>query len=141
MPHVSLITLGVSDVARATAFYESLGFLRSEGASQEEVSFLDAGNMVLSLFGRDARKEDADAASVWSGNGGIALAQNLASERDVDDFMVLAERAGATILKRAAPTYWGGYSFYFADPDGHVWEVAYNPHFPIDGAGRITLPE
>jgi len=119
--HISLITLGVADVAKATGFYERLGFVRSQASSQESVSFFQAGPVVLALWGRDAQRDDADAAELWTGNGGIVVAQNLASEVEVDCAMTRAEAAGARTLKPAAKTFWGGYDGYFADPDNHVW--------------------
>ena len=139
--HISLITLGVADVAKATAFYEQLGFVRSKRASQENVSFFQAGPVVLALWGRDAQRDDAQAAELWTGNGGIAVAQNLTSEAEVDAMMARAEAAGARILKPAAKTFWGGYDGYFADPDGHVWEVAFNPFWELDLDGRVRLPD
>ena len=139
-PHVSLITLGVADIAQATAFYERLGFVKSS-VSQEAVSFLKAGPVVLGLFGRDALLEDAQAGSLWTGNGGIAVAMNYASEAEVDAMMAKAEAAGAHISKPAVKVFWGGYSGYFADADGHVWEVAHNPFWPLHENGGIDLPE
>jgi hypothetical protein len=141
LAHISLITLGVADVAKATAFYERLGFVRSKTASQESVSFFQAGSVVLALWGRDAQRDDAQAAELWTGNGGIAIAQNVASEAEVDAMMRRAETAGAHVLKEAAKTFWGGYDGYFADPDGHVWEVAFNPFWELDEDGRVKLPE
>ena len=140
-PSITLITLGVADVAKATAFYESLGFVKSNKASQDEVSFFRAGGVVLALWGREAQIEDAQAGALWTGNGGIVVAQNVASEREVDAVMARAEAAGARILKPATKTFWGGYNGYFADTDGHVWEIAHNPHWPLDEEGRIELPE
>lgn len=140
-PRITLITLGVEDVAKATAFYEKLGFVRSKEASQESVSFFRAGSVVLALWNREAQKEDAEADELWSGNGGIVVAQNMASEAEVDAMMARAEAAGASILKPAAKTFWGGYNGYFADADGHVWEVAFNPFWPLDEDGRIDLPD
>lgn len=139
--HISLITLGVADVAKATSFYKQLGFVRSKTASQESVSFFQAGPVVLALWGRDAQRDDAEAAAVWTGNGGIVVAQNLPSEDAVDVMMARAEASGARVLKPAAKTFWGGYSGYFADPDGHVWEVAFNPFWELDEDGRIKLPD
>ena len=139
--HISLITLGVADVAKATSFYERLGFVRSKRASQESVSFFQAGPVVLALWGRDAQRDDAQAAELWTGNGGIAVAQNLTSGAEVDAMMARAEAAGARILKPAAKTFWGGYDGYFADPDGHVWEVAFNPFWELDEDGRVKLPD
>jgi uncharacterized protein len=140
-PHISLITLGVADVAKATSFYERLGFVRSKRASQESVSFFQAGPVVLALWGRDAQRDDAQAAELWTGIGGIAVAQNLTSEAEVDAMMARAEAAGARILKPAAKTFWGGYDGYFADLDGHVWEVAFNPFWELDEGGRVRLPD
>jgi uncharacterized protein len=138
--HISLITLGVADVAKATTFYERLGLTKSK-ASQESVSFFQAGPVVLALWGRDAQRDDAEAAAVWTGNGGIVVAQNLPSEDAVDVMMARAEASGARVLKPAAKTFWGGYNCYFADPDGHVWEIAFNPFWELDEDGRIKLPD
>ena len=139
--HISLITLGVADVAKSTAFYEQLGFVKSKKASQESVSFFQAGPLVLALWGRDEQRDDAQAAEPWTGNGGIVVAQNLASEDAVDVMMARAEAAGARMLKPAAKTFWGGYNGYFADHDGLVWEVAFNPFWELDEDGRVRLPE
>ena len=105
------------------------------------MSFFRAGGVVLALWSREAQRDDAQANELWTGNGGMVVAQNVASERDVDALMAKAEAAGARILKPAAKTFWGGYDGYFADPDGHVWEVAFNPHWALDEDGRIKLPE
>ncbi len=139
--NITLITLGVADVAQATRFYQRLGFVKSESASQESVSFFRAGGVVLALWSREAQREDAQAEALWDGNGGIVLARNVASEGEVDAIMAKAQAAGASILKPATKTFWGGYNAYFADPDGHVWEVAFNPHWGLDEAGLIKLPE
>jgi uncharacterized protein len=141
VPNITLITLGVADIAKATAFYRSLGFVKSNAASQDEVSFFRAGGVVLALWGRDAQRDDANAADVWNGNGGMVVAQNVASEAEVDAVMARAATSGARILKPASKTFWGGYDGYFADPDGHVWEVAFNPHWGLDRQGLIELPE
>jgi hypothetical protein len=140
-PSVSLITLTVADIARATRFYESLGFHKSKRASQDDVAFLRAGGVVLALWGREAQIEDAGAEAVWTGNGGMVLARNLASEAEVDAAMAQAEASGARILKPAAKAFWGGYNGYFADADGHVWEIAFNPFWPLDERGFVELPE
>jgi catechol 2,3-dioxygenase-like lactoylglutathione lyase family enzyme len=137
---ITLITLGVADVAKATAFYERLSLVKSS-ASQEAVTFFKAGPVVLGLFGREALHEDAQAGDLWTGNGGIAVAANYASEAEVDAMLAKAKAAGARIVKPAAKVFWGGYSGYFADPDGHLWEIAFNPHWGLDEEGRIELPE
>ena len=95
-----------------------------------------AGGAVLALWSRDAQKEDANAAEIWTGNGGIVVARNVPSEGEVDEAMARANAAGARILKPAAKTIWGGYNGYFADPDGHVWEIAHNPHWPLGADGH-----
>src|SRR6185369_14826247 len=137
-PNITLITLGVADVAKATAFYEQLGFKKSKRASEASVSFFKSGGVVLALWSREAQREDADAGAIWNGNGGICAK---CREAEVDEVMAMAEAAGAQILKRAAKTFWGGYNGYFADPDGHLWEVAFNPHWGLDEDGLIELPE
>jgi catechol 2,3-dioxygenase-like lactoylglutathione lyase family enzyme len=137
-PRLSLITLGVADVARARKFYEALGF-KAGSASNESVTFLDAGGVVLALFGRSALAEDAAVADNAPGFSGIALAHNARSEADVNKALAAAAAAGAKLIKPAGKTFWGGYSGYFADLDGHLWEVAHNPYFTFDAEGRVVL--
>lgn len=139
-PRLSLVTLGVADVPAARAFYERLGF-KASAASQEGVAFFDAGGVVLGLFGRTALADDANVEDSAPGFSGIALAHNVASEAEVDAVLAQAVAAGGRLLKAGQKVFWGGYSGYFADPDGHLWEVAFNPFFPLDGDGRLTLPE
>ncbi len=138
-PRVSLVTLGVADIARARAFYEALGF-KASAASQPSVTFFEAGGVVLGLYGRAALAEDANVDADGSGFPGVALAHNVRSEAEVKTVLAEAVTAGARLLKPAQKAFWGGYSGYFADPDGHVWEVAYNPHSLLDEMGRMTLP-
>jgi predicted lactoylglutathione lyase len=138
---LSLITLGVADVARATRFYEALGFERSPSASQEAVSFFRAGGVVLALFGRDALAEDAHLADEPRGPfGGITIARNLPSIEAVDAAYEQALAAGARPLKQPEKVFWGGYSGYAADLDGHPLEFAWNPFFPLKDDGSIDLP-
>ena len=137
-PRLSLITLGVADVPRARKFYEALGFKAGSG-SQESVTFFPGGGVVLALFGRAALADDAGVADSAPGFAGIALAHNARSEADVDKALAEAVAAGAKLIKPAGKTFWGGYAGYFADPDGHLWEVAYNPYFTLDAAGRVVL--
>ena len=138
-PYISMITLGVTDIAAATAFYERLGFTRSS-ESQEAVTFMQAGSVVLGLFGREALKDDAKADTIWTGNGGTAVAMNCADEAEVDAMMDVAKAAGAQILKPPQKVFWGGYSGYFADLDGHAWEVAHNPFWQLEEGGQVKLP-
>ena len=135
---LSLITLGVADVARSRRFYEALGW-RASGASEASVTFFQLGGVILSLWGRADLAGDAQLPDD-PGWGGVALAHNARSRAEVDDLLEEARRAGARILKPAHETFWGGYAGYFADPDGHPWEVAWNPHFPIDADGSVRLP-
>jgi uncharacterized protein len=137
-PRLTLITLGVRDVARARAFYEALGF-KAGTASQESVTFLDAGGVVLALYGRGALAEDATVADSAPGFSGVALAHNARSQADVDAVLAEAVAAGGELIKPAGKAFWGGYSGYFADPDGHLWEVAYNPYFRLGADGRVAL--
>ena len=136
---VSLITLGVADVARARAFYEALGW-RASPASQEAVAFFQANGLALALFGRADLAVDAGLADPAPGFSGISLAQNLRSTHEVDALFAQAVAAGARAVKVPQATEWGGHSGYFADPDGHLWELAWNPFFPLDEQGNLSLP-
>ncbi len=139
-PRLSLVTLGVADVARSRTFYERLGFTASP-ASQEGIVFFPAGGVVLALYGRDALAEDAHLPPNGGGAfGGIALAHNVHKREDVAERLAKAEAAGGHILKPAQDVFWGGYSGYFADPDGHPWEVVWNPFVSFDADGRLLIP-
>lgn len=124
-----MITLGVGDMERAVAFYEQLGFPRMD--SPPGVAFFTLNGTWLGLYGREALAEDATVATHGEGFEGFALAHNLASEAEVDEAMTQAVEAGATMVKPPQKVFWGGYSGYFRDPDGHLWELAYNPFFWI----------
>ena len=137
-PRLTLITLGVSDVGRSRAFYEALGF-NAGRASEDSVTFFPAGGVVLALFGRAALAEDATLPDSEPGFSGVALAHNARSEAEVEAVRKEAVAAGAKLVKSARKAFWGGYSGYFADPDGHLWEVAYNPYFRLDEQGRVAL--
>jgi catechol 2,3-dioxygenase-like lactoylglutathione lyase family enzyme len=140
-PRLTVVTLGVRDLERSRRFYETgLGF-RAHPSSNEHIVFLDAGGVVLALYSRAALAEDAGVDASGSGFGGVALARNVASKNAVDDAITRAREAGATILKSPTEVFWGGYSGYFADPDGHPWEVAYNPHWTIGDDGSVVLPD
>jgi predicted lactoylglutathione lyase len=134
---VSLVTLGVRDLGRARAFYEALGWTTGAGP-EDDVVFFQAGGMVVSLWGREQLAEDSGVADA-GGWGGVTLAHNVRARGEVEAVMREAEAAGATVTRAAAPTFWGGYSGAFADPDGHVWEIAHNPHWTLAGDGSIRL--
>ncbi len=137
---ISIVTLGVEDVAQATAFYEKLGWVRSK-ASQDAVTFIQLKGTVLGLFGRGSLAEDAGVENTPRGFSGVTLAHNLPSQADVDVVYDFALSCGATPVKKPQKVFWGGYSGYFADPDGHLWEVAHNPFFEMDADGHLVLPE
>jgi hypothetical protein len=138
---VSLVTLGVADVARSTAFYTALGWPLSSASLPEEVSFFRTEGGLLAVWGVGNLAADAGAAGpVAAGFRGVALAINVEGEAAVDAALAAAERAGGTVARPATKTEWGGYSGYFADPDGHLWEVAHNPFWPIGADGRPQLP-
>jgi len=135
---ISLVTLGVADLERARRFYEEgLGWRR--GNDDADVVFFQAGGSVVALFSREALAADAQVTPQGSGFGGIVLAYNGHSRGEVDAVLAEAEAAGAAILKPAEETFWGGYGGYFADLDGHIWEVAWNPHWTIAEDGSISL--
>jgi uncharacterized protein len=136
---VSLITLGVADVARARAFYRQLGW---EGQEVDETVFFQAGGLAVVLWSREKLARDAGVVDEGAdGFGGVALAHNVRAKGDVDAIIVAAQGAGAMITRPPAETFYGGYAGCFADPDGHVWEVAYNPGFPLADDGSVTVPD
>jgi catechol 2,3-dioxygenase-like lactoylglutathione lyase family enzyme len=136
---VSLITLGVSDLARARRFYEEgLGWRR--GNSDDSVAFYEIPGGIFALWSRAALADDAGVEAAGGGGfAGVALAYNTRSKGEVDAVLAEAARAGARILRPAQDAFWGGYTGYFADPDGHVWEVAWNPHWSVAPDGRVRL--
>jgi len=132
-PRVSMITLGVRDLSAAIDFYEKgLGFPRME--SEPEVAFFTLNGTWLGLYGREALAEDAQVSAVGNGFEGFTLAHNVESENAVDEVVAQAVAAGATLVKQPQKVFWGGYSGYFKDPDGHLWEVAHNPYFWVGPA-------
>ena len=136
---LSLVTLGVRDLAASRAFYRRLGWTESP-PSNDEVAFFQCGGLVFALWTRSALIEDAGVKEPGSGFANISLAHNVRSKEEVDAVLAEAKRAGGTILKPGADTPWGGYTGYFDDPDGFAWEVAWNPGFEILADGSIRLP-
>jgi uncharacterized protein len=136
---VTLITLGVRDLLAARAFYARLGWVE-HGESQESVAFFQMQGSVLALFGRAALAADQGRPEQALGIGAVTLAQNFATEADVDAAFGAALAAGAVAVKRPEKVFWGGYSGYWADVDGHVWEVAMNPFWPLNEDGSLILP-
>ena len=136
---ISLVTLGVSDLARAKAFYERLGW---RGQEVQETVFLQAGGLALVLWGRDKLAAACGLpGGPPDGIGGIVLAHNVGAASEVDEIVAAAAYAGATVTRPAADTFYGGYAGVFTDPDGHAWEIAYNPGFPLADDGTLTIPE
>ena len=134
---LSLVTLGVSDLARSRAFYEGLGW-RSGAAPADDVVFFQAGGMIVALWSRESLTEDSGVEDT-GGWGGITLAHNVRSPAEVDAVIEEARTAGARIVREPGETFWGGYSAVFHDPDGHPWEVAHNPGWTITGDGSVEL--
>lgn len=141
-PGLHLVTLGVADLARAIAFYEAFGFVR-RGKAHEDVAFFEAGSVMLSLYPAHALARDAEVSDVAGQDAFrcITLACNTTTQDEVDTLMRRAAALGAHVLRPAQPVFWGGYMGYFADPDGHVWEIAHNPFFPFDDQGRLVVPD
>jgi uncharacterized protein len=133
---LNLVTLGVADLARARAYYDALGW--QADAAAEGVVFYDLGGMKLGLFGLSDLAADQGRPGAVLGTGAVTLAQNFAERAGVDAAYAAALAAGATALKPPDAVFWGGYSGYVADPDGHVWEFAHNPFWPLDADGRLA---
>lgn len=136
---LNIVTLGVSDIERALSFYEKgLGWKKAT-ASQGDIAFFQLGSLVLALYPRELLAEDACVELEKTGFSGITIAYNTASEQEVDEVLHQVSSLGASIAKPAQKVFWGGYSGYFKDPDGHLFEVAYNPFFDLDENGFLNL--
>jgi len=139
-PRLTLVTLGVADLDKSRAFYEVWGW-KASAASQPSIVFFQANGLALALFGRAALAEDAHVEDKATGFAAITLAYNAHSKQEADEVYGRAIAAGARAVKPLQDVFWGGYSGYFADPDGHLWEVAWNPFFPLDEQGHLFLPD
>jgi catechol 2,3-dioxygenase-like lactoylglutathione lyase family enzyme len=142
-PRLTAVTLGVRDFSASLRFYETLGFARRMRATGDDIAFFDAGGVVLALYRWDQLAQDAilESPPLPPGFRGITLAWNCPSRAAVDTAFVRASEAGAHLLKAARETSWGGYSGYFADPDGHPWEIVHVPGFALSPEGRLMLPD
>lgn len=139
-PRLSLVTLGVDDLERAVAFYQAMGLQRHPKFT-EGVAFFQLGGLILALWPREELAKDAGLDPLRLRGSGVALAHNTRTEGGVAEVIARAGRAGAHVLKPATRASWGGVQGYFEDPEGNLWEVAWNPDFPIDAEGRTLLPE
>jgi hypothetical protein len=137
--NLHIITLAVGNFERSLKFYTEILGWKLASAGQGDIAFLQAGGVVLALYPREKLAEDATVSHEGSGFPGFTLAYNAHSEAEVDDIIQTLETKGVTIVKRPQKVFWGGYSSYFSDPDGYLWEVAYNPFFAFDDAGNLKL--
>ena len=137
-PRISIVTIATDDLDRAVRFYEAMGLRRHAGIT-DGVAFFQMGGAILGLFPRPSAEEDSGVTFARAPSA-VYLAYNTRSDAEVDEVLAMAEKAGGRIVKPAHRTEWGGYSGYFADPDGHLWEIAHAPGFPLDADGRITMP-
>jgi predicted lactoylglutathione lyase len=139
-PRIHIVTLGVSDLTRSRQFYEAWGW-KASSASNENIVFLKGSVGVLALYSREALAEDALVEDLPTGFAAITLARNADSKMEVDAWFAAAIAAGGRELKAPQEAFWGGYSGYLADPDGHLWEFAFNPYFLFDDHGNLALPD
>ena len=139
-PNLSLVTLGIADLKASIAFFEEAFGWKPSSASQDDVAFFQLHGIAFALWSRESLAEDAGVDSTDDSFGAITLALNMPSEKEVDDVFIRVEKAGGKITKPAQKVFWGGYSGYFADLDGHLWEVAYNPFWEMSADGIVALP-
>lgn len=138
-PRITAVTLGVADLAASCRFYcVGLGWPLTEGSS-DQIAFFDMGGLVLALYGRDALAADAHVEPDGTGFAGFTLGHNVRHAEEVDLLLAAVVAAGGRLRKPAEDTFWGGRSGYFEDPDGYLWEIAWNPHWPLDALGRVKL--
>ncbi|OPY32450.1 MAG: Glyoxalase-like domain protein [Methanomassiliicoccales archaeon PtaU1.Bin124] len=140
MREISIVTLGVENLTESMKFYQGLGF-RISKKSDESIVWFRTGSTVLGLYPMDRLAEDATISAKGSGFGGVVLAMNMVSKAEVDRMIDTARTLGAKVLKEPGMVFWGGYSSYFEDPDGHLWEVAWNPFTEVDADGRLKMDD
>jgi predicted lactoylglutathione lyase len=138
MRAISIVTLGVRDLDTSTRFYEEIGFTKSEKSSSS-ITWFRTGSTILTLYPWTSRSQDAGLPESGSGFRGITLALNMQNRELVDEFIETVRRSGGKIVKEPMQVFWGGYSSYFSDPDGHLWEVAWNPYTDVDEVGNLTV--
>jgi len=136
---LNIVTLGVRDVPASRAFYERLGW-KASSVGAPAIAFFQCGGTILALYGKADLAKDAGLPAEGGGFGGVTLAQNVRGKAEVDAVLAGAQKAGGRILAPAEDKFWGGYSGYFADPDGYPWEVAWNPGFTLGDDGSVVLP-
>lgn len=137
---ISVITLGVKDIKASSEFYQKLGW-KPSSASNEMITFFQSGGMVLSLYPENLLAEDALTSPEGKGFRGVTLSQIVPTKEAVNQVIKQAVKAGGKLVKEAQDVFWGGYSGYFADPSGHLWEIAWNPHWPLATDGSVQLPK
>jgi len=134
---LSIITLGVSNIAKLTEFYENVFGWRKLPTSNERITFFELNGLLLGLYGRAELAEDAGVPATGQGFEGLSLAYNTRTKEEVDALVATLEAKGARVVKRPKEVFWGGYSSYIADPDGHLWEIAFNPYLQLDKQGNV----
>lgn len=140
-PRITALTLGVKDLAASIKFYkDGLGWKRS-GSSNDHIAFFQLSSLVFALYPKDLLAEDATVSPKGSGFPGFTIAHNVRDKNEVAAVLTLAEKAGGKIMKPAQDVFWGGHSGYFSDPDGYLWEVAWNPHWTMNKEGHVTLKD
>jgi len=137
--HLHLVTLGVKDLERSKEFYTDTLAWKASHASNGDIIFLQAGGVILAIYPREKLAEEALVSAEGNGFSGVTLAYNARSDSEVDDIISDLRSKGVRIVKEPEKVFWGGYSSYFADPDGYLWEVAHNPLFPFDESGNLRL--
>ncbi|HNQ93822.1 MAG TPA: VOC family protein [Anaerolineales bacterium] len=137
--HLHLVTLGVRDFEKSKKFYEETLGWKPASASDDDIAFFQAGGVVFAIYPREKLAEDATTSPTGSGFSGFTLAYNARSESEVDETIADLRSKGVKIVKEPQKVFWGGYSSYFADPDGNFWEIAFNPYFQFDKSGNLTL--
>lgn len=139
-PNLTVVTLGVSDFSRSLRFYRDVLGWKTKATEKDPVAFFDLSGVVFSIYSRNSLAEDATVNAKGSGFSGVTFSHNARSVKEVDGVFARLKKLGAKIVKKPRKVFWGGYSGYFSDPDGHLWEVAHNPHWKLAKNGNVVLP-